>query len=469
MAANEILEFDLASLSENIRAKKISPVEVTRAYLDRIAAIDGRMKAYITVTADEALAAAKKAEGEISAGNWRGPMHGVPVGLKDLLYTKGIRTTGGSKILADFRPDFDATVWARMEAQGAVMLGKLNLHEFAYGVTSTNPHWGACRNPYNLECIPGGSSGGSAAAIVARTAPATIGTDTGGSIRIPAALCGCVGLKPTWSRVSRHGVIPLAYTMDHVGPITRTVRDAAIMLNVIAGHDPVDSTSSHEPVPDYTAALGSGVKGLRVGIVRELMNGLSADIARGFNAAAEQLRSLGATVDDVTIPSLPMAGVINGIVTWAEALEYHENWMRERPRDYGDDVRRLLEIGMMTTAVSYVRAQRSRAKMLSEAIEALESHDVLIAPGSAVTAPKIGATRILDEETPEVDVVRDILRFTSPFDCTGQPALALPIGLASDGLPMSMQVVGRPFDEAGVIRVAAACEQARGPLKPPAL
>ncbi len=469
MPSREILDFDLASLSQNLRAKKISPVEVTRTYLDRISAIDGRMRAYITVTADEATAAAKKAEAEIGAGNWRGPMHGVPVALKDLLYTRGVRTTGGSKILADFRPDFDATVWARMEAQGAVLLGKLNLHEFAYGITSTNPHWGACRNPYNLECIPGGSSGGSAAAIVARTAPATIGTDTGGSIRIPAALCGCVGLKPTWSRVSRHGVIPLAYTMDHVGPITRTVRDAAIMLNVIAGYDPADSTSSREPVPDYTAAIGSGIKGLRVGIVRELMNGLAPDVSRGFNAAVEQLRALGAAVDDVSIPSLPMAGVINGIVTWAEALEYHENWMRERPNDYGDDVRRLLEVGMMTTAVSYVRAQRARAKMLSEALAALESHDVMIAPGSAVTAPKIGATRILDEETPAVDAVRDILRFTSPFDCTGQPALALPIGLAGDGLPMSMQIVAKPFDEAGVIRVAAAYEEARGPIKQPSL
>ncbi len=463
----EILELDLAALSEQIRARKISPVEAASTYLERIAAIDGRLKAYITVTADEALAAAKQAEAEIAAGNWRGPMHGVPVALKDLLYTTGIRTTGGSKILADFRPDFDATAWARMEAQGAVLLGKLNLHEFAYGVTSTNPHWGTCRNPYNLERIPGGSSGGSAAAIVARTAPATIGTDTGGSIRIPAALCGCVGLKPTWSRVSRHGVIPLAYTMDHVGPITRTVRDAAIMLNVIAGHDPADSTSSREPVPDYTAALGAGVKGMRVGIVRELMTGLSPDVARGFNAAAAQFRALGAVVDDVAIPSLPMAGVVNGIVTWAEALEYHEGWMRERPSDYGDDVRRLLEVGMMTTAVSYVRAQRARARMLSEALGALETHDVLIAPGSAVTAPRIGATRILDEETPEVDVVRDILRFTSPFDCTGQPALAIPIGLAGDGLPMSMQIVGRPFDEAGVIRVAAAYEEARGELKAP--
>ncbi|HYA34535.1 MAG TPA: amidase, partial [Candidatus Binataceae bacterium] len=253
MASNEILEFDAFELSQKIRNRQLSPVEVTQAYIGRIAELDEHLRSYITVTHDEALAAAKRAEDDISARRSRGPFHGVPVALKDLLYTRGIRTTGGSKILADFVPDFDATAWTRLEAQGAVLLGKLNLHEFAYGVTSSNPHWGIARNPYALDRIPGGSSGGSAAAIVARTAPITIGSDTGGSIRIPAALCGCVGLKPTWSRVSRHGVIPLAYTMDHVGPITRTVRDAAMMLNVIAGHDPADSTSSREPVPDYTA------------------------------------------------------------------------------------------------------------------------------------------------------------------------------------------------------------------------
>jgi aspartyl-tRNA(Asn)/glutamyl-tRNA(Gln) amidotransferase subunit A len=469
MASNEILNLDVAALSEHLKAKKLSPVEVTRAYLDRIAHIDDKIRAYITVTSDEALATAKKAESEIIAGNWRGTFHGVPIGLKDLVYTAGIRTTGGSKILGDFRPGFDATVWARLKAQGAVLLGKLNLHEFAYGITSSNPHWGVCRNPYGLDRIPGGSSGGSAAAIVAKAAPATIGTDTGGSIRIPAALCGCVGLKPTWSRVSRYGVVPLAYTMDHVGPITRTVRDAALMLNVIAGHDPNDSTSSREPVPDYSATLNAGIKGMRVGVVRELMTGLSDDVARGFDAAMKQLRSLGASVDEVSMPSLPMAGLVNGVVTWAEALEYHEEWMRTRKQDYGDDVRRLLEVGMMTTAVSYVRAQRARARMLSEALAALDNHDVLAAPGTAITAPKIGESRILGENEPHVDVVRDILRFTSPFDCTGQPALAIPIGLGSDGLPLSMQIIGKPFGEPAVLQAAAAYEAARAPLPPPSV
>src|SRR5579863_4809791 len=264
----ELLSFDVATLGEKIRTREISPVELTEAYLERIDQFRERLLAYITVNRDDARDAARKHETEIAGGNWRGPFHGVPIALKDLCYTRGVLTTGGSKILAAFVPDFDCTVWARLREAGAILLGKLNLHEFAAGVTNTNPHWGICRNPYNLEHIPGGSSGGSGAAIAARTAAATIGTDTGGSIRIPAAFCGCVGMKATWSRVSRYGVMPLSDSLDHTGPITRTARDAALMLNVIAGHDPNDATSSREPVPDYTSRLGGDLKGLRVGVIR---------------------------------------------------------------------------------------------------------------------------------------------------------------------------------------------------------
>ncbi len=463
----ELLEFDVATLSGKLRARDISPVELTEAYLGRIEQTDGSLRAYITVTDTIARKAAKKAEAEIAAGKWRGPFHGVPIALKDLVYTKGIRTTGGSKILADFKPDHDATVWTRLKRAGAVLLGKLNQHEFAYGITSSNPHWGIVRNPYALDRIPGGSSGGSAAAIVARSAAATIGTDTGGSIRIPAALCGCVGLKPTWSRVSRYGVIPLAYTLDHVGPITRTVRDAAMMLQIIAGADRNDSTASRQPVPDFSAGLDGQISGMRIGVIRELNDGLSDDVAHSFNAALETLRSLGAAVDHVTIPSLPAAGIMNAVITWAEALEIHEEWMRTRPQDYGDDVRRILEIGMMTTATSYIRAQRARARTLAESIAVLADHDVLVAPASAIVAPKIGATQILEAREDRVDVVAAILRFTQPFNSTGQPVIAIPTGLSPDGLPIAMQVIGRPFGEPEIIRVAAAYESARGALAPP--
>ncbi len=470
-ASEDLIALDVAALSTKLRSREISPVELTEAYLDRIGALDGKLRTYITVTAEVARAAAKTAEAEISAGQWRGPFHGVPVAIKDLLYTRGIRTTGGSKILADFVPDHDSTAWKRLAEAGAVLLGKLNLHEFAYGLSCTNPHWGTVRNPYGLDRIPGGSSGGSAAAIVARMAAATVGTDTGGSIRIPAALCGCVGLKPTWSRVSRYGVIPLASTLDHVGPIARTVRDAALMLGVIAGHDPDDSTSSRNPVPDYTAALGidNGIAGLRIGVIRELNYGLSNDVARSFNAALKQLAAMGAAVEEVSAPAIETASVATTVVMLAEALEYHEHWMRTRPGDYGADVRGLLEMGMGVPATSYVRMQRARAAILADAMHALEGRDVLAAPGSAIPAPPIGAATVQVDGGASMDTVQAILRFTSPFNATGQPALAIPTGLSADGLPLSMQIIGRPFDEPSVIRVADAYERARGPLPAPKL
>ncbi|HUO04046.1 MAG TPA: amidase [Candidatus Binataceae bacterium] len=458
----ELLAFDAATLGEKIRAREISPVEVTEAYLTRIEQTDSKIRAYITVTEKLARKAARKAETEIVKGKWRGPLHGIPIALKDLIYTKGIRTTAGSKILADFVPTHDATVWTRLSRAGAVLLGKLNLHEFAYGLSSSNPHWGIVRNPYSMDRIPGGSSGGSAAAIVARSAAMTIGTDTGGSIRTPAALCGCVGLKPTWSRVSRHGVFPLSATLDHVGPITRTVRDAALMLNVIAGHDRDDSTSSRERVPDFTASLANGISGMKIGVISELNNGLDDEIRKSFDAAIDTIRSLGAIVDEVSIPSLPFAAIVNTIVMMAEAFEVHHQWMLKRPDDYGADVRRLLEGGMMMTAPAYIRAQRARARTIADALSAMSDHEVLIAPATAIPAPKIAGPSEV-----EADLVTGILRFMQPFDATGQPALSVPTGLSPDRLPLSMQFIGRPFGEAAILQAAAAYENARGPIPPP--
>jgi aspartyl-tRNA(Asn)/glutamyl-tRNA(Gln) amidotransferase subunit A len=466
----ELLSFDVATLAAKFRAKEISPVEVTDAYLERIELLDEKLLAYITVTAADARAAARVAETEIVGGSWRGPFHGVPIALKDLCYTRGTLTTGGSKILAAFVPDFDCTIWARLREAGAVLLGKLNLHEFASGATNTNPHWGTCRNPYNLERVPGGSSGGSGAAIVAKLAAATIGTDTGGSIRIPAAFCGCVGMKQTWSRVSRHGVLPLADSLDHAGPITRTVRDAALMLQVIAGHDPHDSTSSAEPVPDYVAALTGDLKGARIGIIAELLTGLSDEVALSFNAALRELRILGAEVEEVKIANIDTASTIATNIMFAEAAEYHEQWMRTRAHEYGHDVRRMLEAGMMTPAVYYVRAQRARAAILAETMKALEKFTVLVAPTASIPAPRIdvGGRALADNGKP-VDMVASVLRFTAPFNVTGQPALAVPTGLSPGGLPLSMQFIGKPFDEATVFKVADAYERARGPLAEPKL
>jgi aspartyl-tRNA(Asn)/glutamyl-tRNA(Gln) amidotransferase subunit A len=465
--SEDLLHFDVAALGQKLRGREISPVELTDAYLERIRATEPKLHAYITVTEETARAAAREAESEITAGRWRGPFHGVPIALKDLCYTKGIRTTGGSKILADFMPEYDSTVWSRLKEQGAVLLGKLNLHEFAYGVTSSNPHHGFVHNPYNLDHIPGGSSGGSGAAIVARSAAATIGSDTGGSIRIPAAYCGCIGLKQTWSRVSRYGVIPLSDSLDHAGPITRTVRDAALMLQVIAGHDPNDGTSSHEPVPDYMREISRGIKGMRIGIIKELNNRLDTEVERAFGAAIKTLGSCGAMVDEVSAPALEAGNSVFAVLA-ADALEYHEKWLKQRPRDYGEDVLARLEAALITRVTDYIRGQRARVLMLSDAMRALQDCDVLLAPVAATTAPRIKSSGVcLDDEGKEFDLMEKVVRFTLPFDATGQPALAIPTGMGSNGLPLAMQFIGKPFDEAAVFRAAAAYEEARGPLPEP--
>src|SRR5690348_14079468 len=353
---DELRSFDVAELAEKFRRRQLSPVEVTDAYLARIEQVEPRLHAYITVTADLARTSARQAEAEMVAGRRRGPFHGIPVALKDLCNTKGILTTSASQVLADHVPDHDATLWARLAAQGAVLLGKLNMHEFACGGTAATA-WGTTLNPAAPECIPGGSSSGSAAAIVAGSAAATIGSDTGGSIRIPAAFCGCVGLKQTWSRVSRYGVLPLADSLDHAGPITRSVRDAALMLGVIAGFDPNDATTSREPVPDYTQALTGDLKGTRIGIIRELRSGVSPEVGDGFDAAIKQLAALGAESEEVSLPSIDAVPMMALNIIWAEALEYHEQWMRTRAERYGKGVRRMLEMAMTMPVTAYIRAQ----------------------------------------------------------------------------------------------------------------
>ena len=457
---DEILNLDVVGLAAKLRARELSPVEVTDAYLDRIAATEKRLCAYITVTAELARVSALAAEREIAAGNWRGTFHGVPIALKDLCCTRGIPTTSGSKVLADHVPDYDATVWTRLQAAGAILLGKLNMHEFACGGTAKTA-WGTTLNPYDPERIPGGSSSGSGAAIVAQSAAATLGSDTGGSIRIPAAFCGCVGLKQTWSRVSRYGILPLTDSLDHVGPITRSVRDAAAMLQVIAGHDPNDPTSSGETVPDYSAALGCDLKGVRVGIIRELGRDVTAEVAQSFDGAMRTLGGLGAVVDEVSIPSIDDASTVALNIMYAEALEYHERWFTERSQDYGRGVRRMLEAAIALPAVAYVRSQRARAQLMAEAMRALEGRDVLATP-VCMTAP----LKIAEAREGKLALAQ-LIRHTAPFNVTGQPALAIPTGIGVNRAPVAIQIVGRPFDELSVLRVADAYERARGALPSP--
>jgi aspartyl-tRNA(Asn)/glutamyl-tRNA(Gln) amidotransferase subunit A len=451
----------MADLGRMIASKQVSPVEVVRAHLDRIAALDSKLRAFITICADSALESARAAEADLMAGRPVGPLHGVPWAPKDLYSTKGVRTTGGSKILADSVPAADATVVARLARAGAIVLGKLNMHEFAYGPEGINAHYGDTRNPWSSDAhrIAGGSSSGSGAAVAAGMAPGSLGSDTGGSIRIPASLCGITGLKPTYGRASRAGVLPLTWSMDHVGPMTRSARDCALILGAIAGYDPADPTTSVLPVPDYGAALTGDVKGLRVGLLRAHFTAVAApEVRTAVEAAAKQFERAGAVVDEVNLTQVAHAGTASAAIVASEALAYHAAWMRSRPQDYQPDVRERLRIGAFVSGAHYVRAQQVRALVAREIDEALARRDVLLAPATPLAAPVLGERETTLGDGPS-DVRAALLRCTRPFNFSGHPACAAPCGFTAAGLPIGLQLVGRPFDEATVLRIVDAYQR----------
>jgi aspartyl-tRNA(Asn)/glutamyl-tRNA(Gln) amidotransferase subunit A len=452
----------VTELARMVTSKEVSPVAVVETFLGRIAARDATLKAFITVTADEALEAARRAEAELAAGRARGALHGVPIGVKDLFDTAGVKTTGGSKILADRVPRGDATVVARLKAAGAIVIGKLNMHEFAYGPEGLNAHYGTARNPWDAgrARIAGGSSSGSGVAVAAGLAPATLGSDTGGSIRIPAALCGITGIKPTYGRVSRHGVLPLAWTMDHAGPMARTAADCALLLGVMAGHDPADLSTSPRPVPDYVSALTGDVRGLRVGLLRDFfVAGSAPPVAGAVEDAARLLERLGAVVDEVNLATVGHVAAASFAIVAAEALAYHAEWLRARPTDYQPDVRERLKMGAFVTGVHYVRGQQVRELVRREIDAVLATHDVLLAPSTPFAAPVLGETETqLNGVT--TDVRSQLIRLTRPFNFSGHPACSVPCGFTPDGLPIGMQIVGRSFDEGTVLRVADAYQRA---------
>jgi aspartyl-tRNA(Asn)/glutamyl-tRNA(Gln) amidotransferase subunit A len=451
----------VADLARMIATKEISPVEVTRRCLERVTALDGTLRAFITVAGDTALEQARRAEADVMAGGPLGPLHGVPVGLKDLFYTRGLRTTGGSKILGGFVPAHDATVVARLRAAGAIVLGKLNLHEFAYGPEGLNVHYGTARNPWDAGAarLAGGSSSGSAVAVAADMVAAALGSDTGGSIRIPAGLCGITGLKPTYGRASRAGVVPLAWSMDHVGPMARTAADCARLLTAMAGFDPADPSTSRRPVPDYAAALTGDIRGLRVG----LLDGFFVDETDGpvraaVEAAARALGAQGAVVDRVTLATVRDVAAAAFAIVGSEALAYHTEWLRTRPEDYQPDVRERLQLGVVIGGAHYVRGQQLRARVRAEVDRALEGFDVLLAPTTPCAAPRLGEMEAVIGGR-RTDVRSALLRLTRPFSFTGHPACSLPCGFTAEGLPIGLQLVGRAFDEATVLRVADAYQR----------
>jgi len=455
MTTADPVPLSIAEAANLIRRKKLSPVELTEACLQRIGRLDARLRTFITVTREEALAAAQQAASAIAHSDYKGSLHGIPLALKDLFDTAGVRTTAGSKIMADRVPAEDAEVTARLKAAGAVILGKLNMHEFAYGATGVNPHYGATANPWDPTRISGGSSSGSGAAVGAGMALGALGTDTGGSVRIPSALCGITGLKPTYGRVSRRGVVPLSWALDHVGPMARSAADAALLLGVIAGHDPGDETSSEEPVPDYAKLLEErGLKGLRVGVPREyFFDNLDAEVAAAVRGAISTLEELGSQVSEVSLPHIDEAPAAVNAIMLPEALAYHRRWLAERPQDYGDDVRGRLEMGLLYPAVSYIEAQRLRSLIVEEWRESVfDQVDLLAVPTTPITAPSL--------EEADLQATLALVRFTNPFNLLGVPAVSVPCGLTSGGLPIGLQLVGRWFEEGTVLGAAHAYQQA---------
>lgn len=443
----------IAGLAARIRKKEISPVEVTEAVLDRIAAADGRVKAFVTVTRDEARNAAKAAEHAILSGNYLGPLHGIPIGVKDLFYTRGVRTAAGSKILANFVPDYDAAVVERLKRAGAVIVGKTNTHEFAYNVF-TPP----TRNPWDLDRIPGGSSGGSGAAVAASLCVAATGTDTGGSIRIPAALCGVVGIKPTYGRVSKHGVIPLSWTCDHAGPLAKSVEDAALMLGAMAGYDPQDPSTADVPVPTYVRALTGDIKGLKVGLPREyFFDGIDTEVEDAVKKAIKVLEGLGASVEEISLPQIKHIAAVHVAIVLTEAATYHERWLRTRADDYAPDVRFGLEWGKLFMGMDYVQAQRVRELIRQDFAKALRRVDLIAAPTVPAAAPKVGETSVKIRDRSE-GILSAMIRLNRPSNHTGLPAISVPCGFTANGLPVGLQLIGRAFDEATVLRAAHAYE-----------
>ncbi|HVB09449.1 MAG TPA: amidase [Bacillota bacterium] len=449
-------EGPMAIWGRRLRAAAISPVELTDRVLRVIESENPQMRAFITVDPDGARRAAAAAEQELRRGIDRGPLHGIPIAVKDIVETAGLKTTGGSRLRADHIPARDAFIVRRLRMAGAIIVGKANTHEFAAGGTGENPHYGTARNPWDPERVPGGSSSGSGVALAAGLVFGAIGTDTGGSVRIPAACCGVVGLKPTYGRVSRAGVFPLAWSLDHIGPMAMSVGDAAAMLGAIAGLDPEDGTSAAWPVPDFGARLGEvgNLRGVRLGVPSAwLATSVQPGVRTGFECALRALASMGAELRECELPDPESLAPINRAIAFAEATAYHWADLNERPTLYGEDVRARKEAGRHVTGVQYLQAQRLRAELCRRVGELLRDQvDFIATPTLPIVAPKKGGAG---------GYGGDLIRFTAFVNLLGLPALSVPCALEG-GLPVGLQLIGRCFREADLLRVGAAYEQARG-------
>jgi aspartyl-tRNA(Asn)/glutamyl-tRNA(Gln) amidotransferase subunit A len=459
MNEDELTDLSLAQAEEWIRQGKLSPVELTQAHLDRIHRLDPQINSYITVTAESALQQARQAEAELqrsetAAGLPLGPLHGIPLALKDLYETQGVRTTAGTTHFSDYIPEQDAAVVAKLKTAGAILLGKTNLHEIALGLTNVNPHFGPCHNPWALECVPGGSSGGSAAALAARLCLGAMGSDTGGSIRTPASLCGVVGLKPTHGRVSLRGAIPLSWNLDHAGPMARRVLDTAMLLQVIAGYDPQDPYCEDTPDEDYIASIQEGVRGWRIALADDdYFDRTQPEVMQAVRAATQIFAELGAQVEATPFPDIYQAALANGMMVISDAASFHAARLLENPQGFGADVLQRLQTGAALPLKEYIQARRTQSLLRRQFARFFEGYDLLLMPTTPVVAPPI-------EGPDAVEMARLLTRYTAPFNLTGLPALSLPCGFSVKGLPIGLQIIGRHWGEAAVLRAGYAYEQA---------
>ena len=457
--ADESLHFKtIAELAGLIESGQLSPTEATSAQLSRIEKLDGRLQSYATVMAESAMTQARSAEAEIAGGSYRGPLHGVPIAVKDLCFTTGVRTMGGTRVMADQVPDFDATVVSRFKAAGAVLLGKLNLTEGA--MAGYNPDRDVPVNPWNAEAWSGASSSGSGVATAAGLCYGSLGSDTGGSIRFPSASCGVVGIKPTWGRVSRYGVLALAESLDHVGPMTRSTADAGIVLQAIAGADPNDPTSLPAPVPDMLAGIGEGVGGLRLGFdAHYASDGVDPDLARAVLDSVKLLEELGAEIVEVRMPALEDYLAAWPVLCTAEAALAHEATYPSRRDDYGPWFKGWLDQGASVTGVDYARANNLRAACNGQVRDTFAGIDALVCPSMPSPAFPVAEMAPFDP-LPEEGLDMSLLRFTAPFDFNGAPTLSVPCGLNGGGLPLSLQFAGKHLQEPLLCRIGHTYEQA---------
>lgn len=451
-------EKTISELSPLIKSKEVSPKEVTQAVLDQIDKLDGRLNAFIEVTAEKAMRQAEQAENEVMAGNYRGPLHGIPMAIKDNIYFENEKTTMGSKIHKDFIPTKNATVVEKLKENGVIFTGKLNLHEYAWGATNDNPHFGACRNPWDTDRISGGSSGGSGVSTAADMTIATLGTDTGGSIRIPASYCGITGLKPTHGLVSKFGAFPLAWSLDHIGPMTKDAKDAAYVLEAITGFDSKDPTSVDVTTSGYVNELTGSIQGLRIGINEEyFFNNVDGGVEEAVRKAIGSLEKAGASIEIVKVPSLALSEYAEMITIITEASAIHHQNLVDREEDFGDDVRFLLKLGELPSGVDYLQAQQIRKQLNNDFKTMFNDVDVLISPTLPFLPPEIGSHSGLINGN-EVGFLDHIIRFTGPLNLTGLPAASVPCGFVNN-LPVGMQIVGPAFSEGRILNVAHTLEQ----------